>query len=141
MNRDSDIAKRLLEVIPKCMRIIRRELRQFAKPSLTVPQFRVLANIFQGTQLTSELAELHGISLPAMSTLVDGLVRRGFVTRRPGTNDRRHVVLKLSRKGSSAYAQVRKNLEVKLAVLIASFNDEQKSTLLEGLSLLETIFH
>ena len=67
MSRDSDIAKRLLEVIPKCMRVIRRELRQFAKPSLTVPQFRVLAHINSGTELTSDLAEQHGISLPAIA--------------------------------------------------------------------------
>ncbi len=140
MSRDSDIAKRLLEVIPKSMRVIRRELRQFAKPSLTVPQFRVLAHIHAGTQLTSELAEAHGISLPAMSTLVDGLVRQGFITRQPGTVDRRHVVLKLSRKGETVYAQLRKSLELKLADLVAKYSAQEKTNLLDGLAVLENIF-
>ncbi len=140
MNRDLDIAKRLLEVIPKSMRVIRRELRQFAKPSLTVPQFRVLHQIASGTQLTSDLAELHGISLPAMSTLVDGLVKRGFIVRQPGMVDRRHVVLSLTKKGESTFAKVRQGTAVRLATLIAPYGSDEKDALIKGLAILDTIF-
>src|SRR5436853_281870 len=90
----------VLEVIPMVMRTVRSEMRLHRGPGLSVPHFRVLAYLGRnaGTSL-SEVAEHVGLQLPSMSTLVDGLVTRGLVTRAPSAADRRRVTLTLTPSG------------------------------------------
>ena len=62
-----------------------------ADDDLTLPQYRLLAFLSQGDWAASALADWLAVSRPSVTTLVDGLVKRGLVERRTGTDDRRRV--------------------------------------------------
>jgi long-chain acyl-CoA synthetase len=58
---------------------------------LTVPQYRLLALLSEGSINASTLAERLVVSRPSVTALVDGLVARGMVKRGSDPSDRRHV--------------------------------------------------
>src|SRR5947209_15174584 len=88
-------ARHLLDTVPLVMRVIRQHLRRH-RSGLSVPQFRTLWYVSSaaGPSL-SAVADFIGLSLPAMSRLVDGLVEGRLMTRRPCADDRRHVRLSI----------------------------------------------
>src|SRR5262245_43856422 len=102
-----ECARHLLEVIPRAMRSIRTEMRRKAQPELTVPQFRVLARLSISPATNGEVAEWIGVSVPAMSRMVELLARRGYVQKERQSEDRRQVRLLLSAKGKSHFLKIR----------------------------------
>jgi DNA-binding MarR family transcriptional regulator len=131
-------AKKLVVLIPRMMRLIRSEMRTLAGDTLSVPQFRVLANIRAGTTTTTAIAELHGISIPAVSKLVDGLVKRDLVERLPQAGDRRVIKLGLSGSGKKLLEKISGNVEKKLEQALERLPDAQCQELVNGLHVLES---
>src|SRR5436309_1760038 len=95
-------ARELLDTVPLVMRVIRRHMCRH-RSGLTVPQFRTLCflSTSPGSSL-SAVADFIGLSLPAMSRLVDGLVEMGLIERRHCDDDRRHVRLSVMPEGETA---------------------------------------
>jgi DNA-binding MarR family transcriptional regulator len=101
-------ADRLVEVALLSIRLMRPHILGTV-PDLTMAQFRTLMRVHQQPECTpSDVAERLGIARPTASRLVDGLVRRGLVTRRDGDGDRRRVVLELTRDGIRRVAASRR---------------------------------
>jgi DNA-binding MarR family transcriptional regulator len=140
MVSETDIAKKLLSVIPKVMWRLRRNLRKIAADELTVSQYRVLANIDLGSTIMTELAGNQGTSLPAMSKLVDGLVKRGFLIRTPRPEDRRHIELTMTPKGKKTFQRFRGALRQSLADAFGTLSAEDKVRMEWGLCILEKLF-
>lgn len=69
---------------------------------LTLSQYRLLAFLSQGDWAASALADRLDVSRPSVTGLVDGLVKRGLVERRPGVHDRRRVDHVLTAAGKQA---------------------------------------
>ena len=69
---------------------------------LTLSQYRLLAFLAQGDWAASALADRLDVSRPSITGLVDGLVKRGLVERRPGVDDRRRVDHVLTAAGKQA---------------------------------------
>jgi len=118
-----DCARELLEVVPPIMRVIRAEMRSQSTPELSVPQFRVLSYVNRnaGTSL-SEVADHIGLTRPAMSVLVDGLVNRKLMTRQTDPSDRRRLTLVLTRAGQSLYAAARQHTQARLAARLQTLS-------------------
>src|SRR4051812_40889160 len=102
------LPQKFIEVIPRTMWAIRYGMRSVSRTELTVPQFRVMAALWHGPKTNSALAESIGISVPAMSRLVDGLVGSGIVVRTQNPQDRRQVGLELSPEGRKRFSKFRK---------------------------------
>ncbi len=85
-----------------------------------------------------ELADLLGLSLPAASRTVEGLLRRGYIERREDAEDRRVKRVRLSASGSElAVALIRERL-AGLQEFTASLSERQRRRLSGALaSLLE----
>ena len=122
------------------MHVIRVEMRALAQPEMSVPQFRVLAHVSLGTNTISALADLHSISLPAMSKIVDGMVKRGLITRLTNEKDRRVIVLTLTRDGKKAHTRVARGVEKKIVDLLEDVPAKKCKALVGGLNVIETIF-
>lgn len=137
---EKDLAKFVLDIIPRSMHQIRLQMRSANTTNLTIPQFRILGNIFRGRDQVSKIAEHIGISQPATSKMVDGLVMRELVERVPQMADRRQVLLKLTRKGTALYKNVRQQAQKDINSKIEKLNDKEKSQLNQGLLHLEKIF-
>ena len=71
---------------------------------LTLPQYRLLTLLTEGEQVANHLADLLFVSPPSVTALVDGLVERGLVERRPDASDRRRVSHAITVAGAAALA-------------------------------------
>jgi DNA-binding MarR family transcriptional regulator len=66
---------------------------------LSLPQYRVLGFLADGSTASSVLARQLAVSPPSVTAVVDGLVGRGLVERRADPQDRRRLTLLLTRDG------------------------------------------
>ena len=69
---------------------------------LSLPQYRVLALLGDGSTASSVLARKLAVSPPTVTAVVDGLVARGLVERQADPEDRRRLTLLLTRDGKRA---------------------------------------
>ena len=82
-------AHAILEVVPPIVQALRVEMRAQRSHDLSVPQFRTLAYIRHHPCCSlSAVADFIGLTLPAMSTLVNGLVEKDLVSE---NDPQRHV--------------------------------------------------
>ena len=91
-----------------------------AQVDLTLPQYRVLAILADGTEAASGLAERLAVRPPSITAIIDGLVTRGLVDRRQEDSDRRRVELRLTKDGERILAAADRAVDEYL-VSIAGF--------------------
>jgi DNA-binding MarR family transcriptional regulator len=136
-----ECAREVLEVVPLVMRAIRRDLREHGARELSVPQFRTLSFVSRnkGASL-SEVAEHIGLTLPSMSTLIDGLVIRNFALRRTHPHDRRRMTLELTDRGQTTLRTAREATQDHLAQLIQHLSQEDRNTVAKSMRILKSVF-
>lgn len=125
-----------LDTIPVAMRILRAEMRKEAAEYLSVPQFRILANLSHGSSAVNEIAALHGVSQPAMSKMVDCLYQKGLLLREVDENDRRRSELSLSAEGRKLFKKIQRKAYKNFEAL-ASSSGVSYSGLVEALETLK----
>ena len=64
--------------------------KRLADDGMTLPQFRVLAFLSEGEWAASKVAEWLAVSRPSLTSLVDGLVERGWVERKEHPTESGH---------------------------------------------------
>jgi DNA-binding MarR family transcriptional regulator len=135
-----DCASDLVDTVPLVMRVIRQHLRRH-RSGLTVPQFRSLwfISTTAGHSL-SAVADFIGLSLPAMSRLIDGLVEKRLVLRKTCDTDRRHVRLSLTSSGEATLAEARELARAHIAQSLARLTDRERSTVGAAMKILRTAF-
>ena len=136
-----DCAREVLDVVPLAMRVIRKQLREHGTQFLSVPQFRTLLFISRnrGASL-SEVADHIGLTLPSMSTLVDGLVTRNFVIRRTHQDDRRRVDLTLTERGENTLQSARKATQEYLKGRLSRLYEAERATVVRGMRITRLVF-
>jgi DNA-binding MarR family transcriptional regulator len=131
----------LMEVVLLVMRAIRAEMRRHRDASLSVPQFRALAFLSRHPEAAlSEVAEHLGLTLPATSKLIDGLVDRGLVIRNLSPIDRRFVALALTEVGRSTLDTARRATQVCLAQKLTALSPSERATVTAAMDILRPIF-
>jgi len=78
------------------------------------------------------LAELFGMGLPGASLLADRLVRSGYVERRADPDDRRRVLLSLTRAGDRLVGDLREGSTSQLRRWMAALSPEDLAALSRG---------
>lgn len=131
------LSGKLLESIPKSIRIIRKFSTESMGGLLTLQQFRVLKLISEGHGM-SQIAEMLDVSMAAISKMTTFLVNQKLITRKAGT-DKRTQVIKLTPKGKSILAKIKKYVEQKLDTGIEGLSKEEKADLLQGLVVLDKL--
>src|SRR5438132_6069831 len=92
-------AAQLLDAIPQVLCDLKRSLAGSGN-DVTIAQFRCLVMVGRNPDVSlGDLAEANGVSAPAMSKLVDGLVESGLLERRADAGDRRRLQLGLTAAG------------------------------------------
>ena len=134
-------ARELMEAVPPVMRFIRAEMRRHREAPVSVPQFRTLALLGRrpGSSL-SDVAEHLGVTRATASALVDRLVCRGLVGRVQHPQERRRVVLSLTRAGEALLERALAHTRASVARKLAGLSRDQLSCLAEGLALLRGVF-
>ena len=137
---DEACARDLLDTVPLIMRVIRQHMRRH-RSGLTIPQFRSLCYIStsDGSSLSS-VADFIGLSLPAMSRLVDGLVEKRLMKRRTSDDDRRHVRLTVTPDGQAALREARQMAQSHLTEALAQLAPKQRAAVAGVMQLLRGVF-
>ena len=131
----------LMEAIHPIMQFVRAEMRSQREPSLSIPQFRLLAFLGRhpGASL-SEVAEHLGVTRATASAMTDRLVQRQLVDRAEHPQERRQIMLKLTQGGSDRLEQMRDLTRLRIAALLEGLTPEQLTSISAGLVTLKRVF-
>ncbi len=103
--------------------------------TVTVPQCIALQALLPGDQLVSGLAGHSGVSNSAMTRLVDGLEKRGWVVRTRSQRDRRKVTVGLTPTGRSEAERLRRATAACGDALLQAIPPEKRDQVQESLTL------
>ena len=134
-------ARAVMETVPLVTRFIRAEMRARWAPSLSVPQFHVLALLSRepGASL-SYVADQLGVTRSTASVVVDRLVRRKLVRRAEHPQERRCGVLSLTATGAQHFVQARDAACQQLASVLGTLSAANLRHITEGLTILGSTF-
>jgi long-chain acyl-CoA synthetase len=90
---------------------------------LTLPQYRLLAMISEGSERATALAGKLALAKPSVSAMVDALAERDLVTRARVDGDRRAVRLQLTASGEAALRRAEVTMAEHLQPLIDRCDD------------------
>ncbi len=102
---------------------------------LTVPQFRVLGLLAEGSSAASLLADRLAVRRPSITALIDGLVARGLVDRRQEDSDRRRVELRLTEDGERTLAAADRAVDDYLVTIAHHLPPKEEAQALRSLEL------
>jgi len=105
---------------------------------LSFTQLRILLAIEYGKDQVGKLARSAHVAQPAMSKIVDHLIRLGFARRDPHPTDRRRIKLSLTPKGAAMTGRVRLKAAEKYVDAIKHLSPSDQKKLLDGIAV---IFH
>jgi DNA-binding MarR family transcriptional regulator len=139
-DRAGDLATLLMDIAPAITRIIRDERRKQRGIDLSIPQFRTLGRLDRepGSSL-NDIADFLGLTPPAASRLVDGLVARGLVTRSLDPGDRRRLMLRVTPAGATLLDQASAAARAHLADLLSALTPDEQARVAEALAQLAPI--
>ena len=102
---------------------------------LSLPQYRLMVLLSDGSAVATALARRLTVSRPSITALADGLVDRGFVERLPDPDDRRRVTHTLTPPGHTALAAGDDSIRARLETVVAHLPTRQRRTAIDGLAL------
>jgi len=132
----------LIEEIIQLQRQVSRALRQgeldvWMELSLTIAQLKSLFFISnEGSTNFTRLAQALCVTPSNVTGIVDRLVEQGLVSRRENPENRRMLVLQPTERGEALIASLRERKIGQLSELLSCLNEEQLSTLAQGLRFL-----
>jgi DNA-binding MarR family transcriptional regulator len=106
-----------------------------ASVELTLPQYRVMGILAEGSSAASGLANRLAVRPPSITAVIDGLVARGFVVRNHEESDRRRVAVRLTDQGARSLAEGNRLVDERLASIAAHLPAEDEARALEALVL------
>lgn len=134
-------ADSIMTVVPALTRFLRASIRSHGKPHLSLSQLRVLYFLQRRSQSSlSAVADYLDVTRPTMSTMVDRLVQRGLVQRRPDPSERRRIILSLTPEGAATMAQVYDATLQTVADRLEALSAAQLHQISTGLALLSGLF-
>jgi DNA-binding MarR family transcriptional regulator len=106
-----------------------------AQVELTLPQYRVLGILAEGSAAASGLADRLAVRRPSITALIDGLVARRLVDRRQEDTDRRRVELRLTPEGAETLARADVAVDEYLIAIAGHLPDKEEAMALRSLEL------
>jgi len=101
-----------------------RQLELGLEPvDLSLPQYRILGILADGSSASSALADHLTVTPPSITAVVDGLVSRGLVRRSGDPDDRRRVHLELTDAGRRVLDDAEVQVSARLLAIARFFDD------------------
>lgn len=89
----------------------------------------------------SAVAKIMSVTVGTLTTAINNLVKKGYVSRVRSDEDRRVVLISLTEKGKKAYAHHMKFHDGMVQALIRDLDEEQQKILVHSLLNLKTFFN
>jgi long-chain acyl-CoA synthetase len=106
-----------------------------AQMDLTLPQYRVLGVLAEGSNASSRLAYRLAVRPPSITALIDGLVARGLVDRRHEEGDRRRIALYLTKDGERIVSEADRSIDAYLTSIATCLPGRDEGRALHALEL------
>jgi DNA-binding MarR family transcriptional regulator len=104
--------------------------RMLDQVGLSFTQVKALHFLLDGGDVNiKDVAGRLGLSLPAVSRALDGLVKRGYVARHESTKDRRAKLVRLLPAGRAMLDDIEQSRAAALEEFVASLPDEERAAL------------
>ncbi len=134
-------AEEVLAVVPSIMSTFRTEMRAHRPTELSLPQFRVLIflNRHVGASV-SAVAEHVGLALSSTSQLLDGLMKRGYVTRDTAAADRRRATLSLTTLGQATLESARVHARARVEEHLSLLSEDERRAVTASMLALARAF-
>ena len=128
-----DDAKELAEMILSVQRYFLVDLaKELSESQISFVQFFLLGHLDNDKSLTmSEIAKRMGHSTAAATGLVDRLEKLGYVQRAHSKEDRRKVLVQITKKGSKLVDSIRQEVVTSVEGLMGTLRDDEQKTWLE----------
>jgi DNA-binding MarR family transcriptional regulator len=131
------ITRDLFAFVNKLLTAGHRELfAAMEKEDLSITQVKSLHALTDadGPMTLGAVSDLLGLSLPAISRSVDGLVQRGLVKREEDPRDRRSKLVTATSRGRSTYERLTALRLAGIRAFVADLEPEQKQALADALA-------
>ena len=129
----SDADPQVVAAARAAAKLARQVTIPLGEVGLSLPQYRVLAFLDEGEAAPSDLAGRLSVSRPSITALMDGLITRGLVERRPDADDGRRVHHHLTDDGSDILQQADKAVGDRLVAATKALGGDG-SVLIAGLA-------
>lgn len=132
-------AEVIMETVSMVTRTIRREMKKHRPVEMSMQQFRVLRILERHPDISlSAVAEHMGLTNASASKLVESLVKQELMTRKDSPEDRRRVVLSLTKTGKNALEEARSAALGRLAEILGDLDAEDRSAVIRAMEVLRT---
>ena len=109
---------------------------------ITIPKFFLMKFLYyHGKRKTSEISELLGISLPAVSEILNSMENENLIIRTHDENDRRVVAIELSQEGRALVNSLEKHNQSLIEEALNSMPVENFEIAVDFLGKLTGILH
>ena len=109
--------------------------RALEEVDLSLPQYRLMVLLADGSAVATALARRLTVSRPSITALADGLVERGFVERLPDARDRRCVTHSLTPAGRTALGRGDLSIRDRLEATVSHLPVRKRRAAVDGLAL------
>lgn len=130
----SEIENSILLASKIMVNILAESLIRAGDKDITVPQFRILDMVYNGTTTPAEIARMLDVSPPSISELLEKLENKRLLTRLINTADRRKIELALSDIGLTTVEKVNDYRAAYLQRILKKMGPEQGMQLRESLA-------
>jgi DNA-binding MarR family transcriptional regulator len=113
---------------------------RYTVDEITDTQFIVLRCLRKGPGNTSYLAQVLGVTLSAVTALINRLYKMGLVTRERQDRDRRQVWISITPKGQQVLKDVEDKRHLLLALYFSRFSEAERKQLLSLLQQVIRLF-
>jgi MarR family transcriptional regulator, organic hydroperoxide resistance regulator len=113
---------------------------RYTVDEITDTQFIVLRSLRKSQCNTSYLAQMLGVTLSAVTALINRLHRMGLVSRERKEKDRRQVWISITPKGLKVLSDVEEKRNLLLALYLSHVPEKERQQLLELLRRAITLF-
>ncbi|NQS89827.1 MarR family transcriptional regulator [Patescibacteria group bacterium] len=131
-------AERLIFILPDISKVFRMQHPgKFFNIDISISELSVLHYLFFKTKPSmSEMGKDLAVDLSTLTRIVDKLVKKNLIVRKPDLKDRRVVRVAMSRKGRAIGEKFKQEHKEKVKSILKQMMPEERNTFL---NLLETI--
>jgi MarR family transcriptional regulator, organic hydroperoxide resistance regulator len=117
----------------------KQQTGEFYKVKVTLPQLSILDLLHRNNELTmSDMARSMNVTTPAMTGVVDRLVRDGYCVRSYYPDDRRVIKIKLTAKGVKAIKNILEHRRQMITKIFSVLSNTEREEYLNILTRIQS---
>lgn len=141
MERNGSVVNELLvKIFNEILQIEEKTLKSGHFSDLSVREMHTIETIGKGQRMMSEVAQDLGITVGTLTTAINRLIKKGYVDRKRIEEDRRVVLVELTKKGKVAHRLHERFHNDMVKNMMDGLSDNEKDVLISSLENLNNYF-